>query len=114
MQDTDSTTTTAYEGRHRADSASDLAIGEYRDTLVRQNIDGPTAQYTGKHREQVAFREVRGTWVLTGKYDGPDNIVVERDGDVVRTITVPGYKIWNAVAHFDDIIAGVEAEQVPA
>jgi hypothetical protein len=60
-----------------------------------------------------AYRDVRGEWEITGYYEGVDNIIVRRDGEVVRTLTVPGYKIWNYSAHFDDLISALSAEPLP-
>ena len=48
------------------------------------------------------------SWRVTGAYDGPQNIHVYRDGDLVLTETCEGYRIWNYAAHLSDIARMVE------
>ena len=44
------------------------------------------------------------TYVSAGSAD----IVISKDGNVLKSFTIPAYKIWNIAAHADDIIADIE------
>jgi hypothetical protein len=64
--------------------------------------------------DKPEFDITDGDWRVTGYYDGDDNITIYHKGEHFRSITVPGYKIWNVVAHFSDWIPALEAEIAPA
>jgi hypothetical protein len=61
-----------------------------------------------KQTGAVAFDETQGAWRVTASYTEPDNVVFYRHGEHFKTITWPGYKIWNILAHFDEIIEEFE------
>lgn len=54
------------------------------------------------------FDFTKGDWRIQGSYEEPNNIVFWFKGQIHKTITYPGYKIWNIGAHADDIIADFE------
>lgn len=54
------------------------------------------------------YEQSDGRWSVRGSYDEPDNIQYLLDGQVVRTMTVPGYRIWNYAAHLHDVIPELE------
>lgn len=56
-------------------------------------------EYEARHGGDVAFEVPVGDFIVSGRYNGLNNITVHRGDDVVRTLTVPGYKIWNVAAH---------------
>jgi len=58
--------------------------------------------------EPLAFDETIGIWRVTASYAEADNVVFYREGKLYKTITWPGYKIWNIIAHLDEIIADFE------
>lgn len=58
--------------------------------------------------KNLAFDVAKGDWRVTGSYDEPDNIVFYHKGEVHKTITYPGYKIWNIAAHLDEILEDFE------
>jgi len=61
--------------------------------------------------EAPAFDETRGKWRVTATYDKTDNIVFYLDGVLYMSYTYPGYKIWNVLAHLDEIIADLESSR---
>ncbi len=44
------------------------------------------------------------TYISAGEAD----VVISKDGNVLKSFTMPSYKIWNIPAHADDIIADIE------
>jgi hypothetical protein len=63
-------------------------------------------------RDKVAFEvETRG-FKFTATYliePGEALIEITRDGQIVKSLTWPAYKIWNVAAHADDIALDLEA-----
>ncbi len=59
-------------------------------------------------KSKLAFNQTMGDWRVTGSYDEPDNIIFYYKGKVHKKISYPGYKIWNIVAHLDDIVKDFE------
>ena len=60
--------------------------------------------------EQPVFDITEGVWRMTGSYADENNIIIYKDGKHYKTVTFPTYKIWNLVAHFDEVIEGLEEE----
>jgi len=54
------------------------------------------------------YLEERGDWAVRGSYDEPDNLQFLYRGEVFRTLTCPGYQIWNWAAHLQDNIPALE------
>jgi len=63
---------------------------------------------TGNQPAVLAFDETRGEWRVTASYEEPNNVTFYRNGQHYKTGTCPGYKIWNVLAHLDEIIADFE------
>jgi hypothetical protein len=64
-------------------------------------------------RDKVAFdAEHRGfRFVATYLHEPKGDALIEisRDGEMLKSILWPAYKIWNIAAHADDIAADMEA-----
>jgi hypothetical protein len=57
------------------------------------------------------YHHHEGDWSVRGRYEGDDNIQVLYRGEIYRTFTCPGYRIWNFAAHLHDNIPELECER---
>jgi hypothetical protein len=64
---------------------------------------------TGPASSAPAFDETRGAWRVTATCGPSENVTFYRDGKLYMSYTYPAYKIWNVLAHLDEIIADLES-----
>jgi len=64
-------------------------------------------------RDKVAFdhvhRGVRFVATYLSQPAGEALIEISKDGEPLKSVLWPAYKIWNIAAHADDIVADLEA-----
>lgn len=64
-------------------------------------------------KDKVAFECDAGGYHFKGTYlhepKGDALIEISRDGQTVKSLLWPAYKIWNIPAHAEDIAAGIDA-----
>lgn len=65
-------------------------------------------------KEKVAYKGNRRGYTFTATYlikpKGEALIEIEKDGELIKEFLFPAYKIFNIVAHADDIIDGLEQD----
>lgn len=81
--------------------------------LVADGLHFPSWHDAIEYATATPVDVTRGRWRITASYAEQDNVTIYRDDEPYRTLTYPGYKIWNLAAHVDEIVADLEQREAP-